>query len=322
MLKTGKKSKKTGKKKRRPNAARPFRGKETVSVVGAGRLGTALGRALLAAGYWIEAVVTRHGDSAKSAARLIGSRPCPLTVAELGKLSNSDLVFVATPDDAIAETARQLANAVRSVPGSTLAGSLPSRKRTALHTSGAVTSEVLSPLKELGFAIGSMHPLVAVSDPVSGAELFRGAFFFVEGDRRAARLARRIVRELGGRSFSITAGDKALYHAAAVMASGHVVALFDIAVEMLRRAGLSSKRAREALLPLVESTMANLSAREPARALTGTFARGDVTTMRRHLAAMQSAGLDDAEAAYILLGKRSLKLKDRATKKHKKHKTD
>ncbi len=318
MLNRGKKSRKTVRRKIKPTSSRAFRRKQTVSVVGAGRLGTALGRALFAAGYRIEAVVTRQKESAQNASRLISSRARPFTTAELDKLPNSDLVLVAVPDDAIAETARQLANSLKSCRG--LVASRSSRKGIALHTSGALSSDVLSPLRELGFAIGSMHPLVSVSDPVSGAKVFRGTFFGVEGDSRAVRLARKIVRELGGRSFSIAAGDKALYHAAAVMASGHVVALFDIAVEMLARCGLSPKRAREVLLPLVESTLRNLSAREPARALTGTFARGDVTTMRRHLAAMRAEDLDYAQAAYLVLGKRSLKLakaaggKGRATK--------
>ena len=87
-----------------------------------------------------------------------------------------------------------------------------------------------------------------------------------------------------------------------------MTALFDIALEMLGRCGLPVNRARQVLLPLVESTMANLATQDPARALTGTFKRGDVSTVRKHLAALKSANLPEALAAYVLLGQRSISL--------------
>ena len=117
-----------------------------------------------------------------------------------------------------------------------------------------------------------------------------------------------VVRDLGGQSFSIAAHDKALYHAAAVMSSGHVVALSDLAIEMLVACGLNPRRARAVLLPLLHSTIENLSAHEPAGALTGTFARADVATVRRHLQALHEQGSREALAAYTLLGQRSLQL--------------
>jgi predicted short-subunit dehydrogenase-like oxidoreductase (DUF2520 family) len=181
-------------------------------------------------------------------------------------------------------------------------------QRTVLHTSGALSSNVLSPLAGAGFRTGSLHPLLSVSDPAAGAAKLRGAFFCLEGDRSAVRIARQVVRDLGGHSFSIAPGNKALYHAAAVMASGHLIALFDIAIEMLARCGLSERRAREVLLPLVASTVANLSVKNSAGALTGTFARGDVATVERHLAAIEKESLPEALAAYVLLGRRSLSL--------------
>jgi predicted short-subunit dehydrogenase-like oxidoreductase (DUF2520 family) len=113
---------------------------------------------------------------------------------------------------------------------------------------------------------------------------------------------------LGGQSFSIKTKDKVLYHASAVVACGHFVALFDIAIEMLTRCGLSSKEARQSLLPLVQSTVENLFISEPSKALTGTFSRADFTTTEKHLEAIKSSKLDEALKAYILLGLRSLEL--------------
>ena len=188
------------------------------------------------------------------------------------------------------------------------------RQRIALHASGALTSDALAALGEqavLGkhaFSLASLHPLVSVSDATSGAGNLRGAFYCLEGEARALREARKIVRALGGQSFSVAARDKSLYHAAAVITSGHTVALFSLATMLLARCGLSDTRSRRVLLPLLASTLANLAAHAPEEALTGTFARADLTTVRKHLAALQTAGMRDAISVYALLGERSLQL--------------
>ncbi len=186
--------------------------------------------------------------------------------------------------------------------GDSLKGSI------VLHTSGALSSDVLGPLTRIGFHVGSLHPLVSVSDPQTGHESLRGAFYCIEGDAAATRTARAIVRDLKGRSFTISSYDKPLYHAAAVMASGQVLALYDLATEMLVQCGLKRGNALRVLLPLLQSTVNNLSRSDPARALTGTFARGDIATVRRHLQALSGDGLLEALEVYKLLGARSLKL--------------
>ncbi len=177
-----------------------------------------------------------------------------------------------------------------------------------MHTSGALSSAVLIPLQKGGFAVGSLHPLVSISDALSGAEWLTRAFFSLEGDTAAIHLGKQIVRDLGGQSFTIDSDVKPLYHAAALMASPSMTALFDVAVEMLGRCGLKPGRARQILLPLVKSTLDNLVTRDPGRALTGTFKRGDITTVKKHLAAIETAKLRDALEAYVLLGRRSLSL--------------
>jgi predicted short-subunit dehydrogenase-like oxidoreductase (DUF2520 family) len=273
----------------------------TVSVVGAGRLGTALALALASRGYRLEAVVALRLTRARRAARLFAKRPLAFSGAQLGNLPESELILITTPDDAITTIVSRLAALQKSVrPG-----------RTVLHTSGALSSEVLAPLAAGGFHVGSLHPLVSVSDSVAGAANLSDAFYCLEGDPAALRVARAVVRDLGGHSFSIDSRNKALYHAAAVMASGHMVALFDIAAELLARCGLDHKSARRVLLPLVESTLRNLLSSDPARALTGTFARGDLATVERHLEALNANGLRDALRAYELLGHRSLELAKR-----------
>jgi predicted short-subunit dehydrogenase-like oxidoreductase (DUF2520 family) len=287
--------------------------KPGVAVIGAGRLGTALGQALNKAGYPVEIVVARRRTSAQRAAKLTGRNTAGLSVQQLNRLSTNQtdrlsrcaLILISTPDDAIASVAEQLAVLFNSRD---VEPRRASARRIALHTSGALSADVLSPLRRAGFATGSLHPLVSISDSRAGADAFRNVFFAIEGERPAARAAKSVVRNLGGQSFSISPSAKALYHAAAVTTSGHVVALFDIALEMLVNCGLSRRQSRRILRPLLESTARNLSTKDPRLALTGTFARGDVSTARRHLASIKSRKLPDALAAYILLGQRSLLL--------------
>jgi len=87
-----------------------------------------------------------------------------------------------------------------------------------------------------------------------------------------------------------------------------VVALFDMAQEMLGRCGVSPRRVRQVLLPLMQSTIENLSRQNPEVALTGTFKRGDTATARKHIEALSAENLVDTLQTYILLGKRSLEL--------------
>ena len=290
---------------RRPTAVK----RPSVLIVGVGRLGTALGLALKAKGYEIDIVVTRRPVAARRAARAFGPGTMSLSALQLARfsarrqdrLNRCSLVLIATPDDVITEIAEQLAVIFSSK-------SAQSPRRTVLHTSGALSADVLRPLRSAGFAAGSLHPLVSISDSRSGSESLARAFFSVEGDPAAVRVASSLVRHLGGRSFTINSSRKALYHAAAVTAAPNMTALFDIAMEMLGRCGLSPHRARQVLLPLAESTLANLATQDPARALTGTFKRADVSTVEKHLAALKSANLPQALAAYVLLGQRSLSL--------------
>ena len=282
-----------------------------ISIVGAGRMGTAIGVALRRVEHPIEVVVTKSAPSARRAAMLIGGGAAAVTARQFDKpppnttrrLIQSDLLLISTPDDALEAVAARLAGTIRRA-----GADRGKAQRFALHTSGAVSSEVLAPLRALGYSVGSLHPLVSVADVTAAQDRFCGAHFCVEGDRAAVRVARSLVKELGGHSFTISSEAKPLYHAAATVSSGHVTALFDLAIEMLQECGLTKRRARQILAPLLASTATNLGGQSPAEALTGPFARGDVATVGRHLAAIKAKKMNEAADLYAVLGLRAVRL--------------
>jgi predicted short-subunit dehydrogenase-like oxidoreductase (DUF2520 family) len=294
----------------RPSPSRSKAKRLRISIIGAGRMGTALGIALRRAEYHIEVVITKTPPSARRAAKLIGggaaalaeSQPENAPAETVRRLVDSRLLLISTPDDALEAVASRLARTIRR------ASDRSKTQRCALHTSGAVSSDVLAPLRALGYSVGSLHPLVSIADAAAAQDRFPGAHFCVEGDRAAVRIARSLVKDLQGHSFTISSEAKPLYHAAATLSSGHVTALFDLAIEMLEECGLTKRRAQQILAPLLTSTAANLGAKSPAEALTGPFARGDVATIRKHLAAMKSKKMKEAADLYSAVGLRAARL--------------
>ena len=278
------------------NVKRNSARKPSVSLIGPGRLGIALAMALESAGYQIVSLVGRNRQKLRKPSQLLDVS-CQLLVAkELEKGRLGDLIIISVPDDQIVTVAGDLAR----IKGK--------GHPTVLHTSGALSSKVFASLAANGWHTGSIHPLASVSDPAGGVEALRRAYWCVEGDAVGIRVAKQVVRDLGARSFSLKSEDKPLYHAAAVMTSGNATALFDVALEMLERCGISRRRGQKMLVPLLESNTLNLSRSAPEDALTGTFARGDLATVRMHLSALKGKDLDEALQLYRLLGKRSIEL--------------
>jgi predicted short-subunit dehydrogenase-like oxidoreductase (DUF2520 family) len=266
---------------------------QRVSIIGMGRMGRALALSLPSAGYPLDRLFVRQDgrslpdELAKFAAKL-----------DETERVDSDIVFITTRDNEIEAAASALAETV-------------ARGAVVFHTSGSKSSAALEVLKRAGCSVGSLHPLVSVSDPSLGPERFAGSFFCIEGDDKAAAIGNEIAAALGGKPFSIDTKFKTLYHASAVTACGHLVALFDAAVEMMGYTGLSPEKAKEILLPLVSSTVDNLERQSTSEALTGTFARADSETFTKHIGALNEFGTDELLEIYLLLGERSLELASR-----------
>ena len=266
----------------------------TISIIGVGRVGGAIALSVPKEKYSIDFLAYRSTPVPKFIADQLSVNGGIMPFDDVSEIS-SDVVFITAQDFEIVSVAKALADKI-------------GKNSVVFHTSGSLSSSILDDLKAAGCKIGSVHPLVSISCPEIGPKRFKGAYFCVEGDPEAVLIGEQIVSDLGGRPFSIDSKFKTLYHAAAVTACGHLVALFDAAVEMMTKCGLSSGDAKEILLPLVKSTVQNLGEQSTAAALTGTFARADIETFTRHLTALNKYVSDELLEIYLLLGERSLEL--------------
>lgn len=217
----------------------------TLRVIGPGRAGTAMSRALVDAG-WTVAAPVRRGEDVRLAA------------------DGTDLLLIATPDAAVAEVAA----AVAPVPTTVVA-----------HLAGSLGLDVLASHERRA----SIHPLVSIP---TGETDVRGAWFAVAGDE----LSRQVVAALDGRAVVVDDEHRAAYHAAACIASNHLVALLG----QVDRVGRSAGVPLDAFLALARQTIDNVAAVGPQRALTGPVRRGDHVTVDRHRAALAA----DERGAY------------------------
>lgn len=265
-----------------------------IGIIGAGRAGSALALALRNAGHRLAGVADRAPERAAALAALVQAPD----LSPAGVARRSEVIFLSVPDAAIAGAAADLARE--------LAGT---RERFFFHLSGAHPAGLLEPLSAHG-RIGSLHPLLALAEAESGADMLRRCTYAFEGDPVAGEIARKIVAGLGGRFITIEPGAKPRYHAAAVLASNCLVGLADIALELYGTLGLSREEAGLALGPLLRATLANLERLGPEAALTGPISRGDAATVRGHL--RELAGMPMAGEVYRALGRAVLRLAARS----------
>ena len=269
-----------------------------ITVVGPGRLGGALALALSHSGFSIDALVYRSRNRVNALAEQLIPSPELTPISKLKNIS-SPIVIIAVQDQVIPDTVRMIRDSVEH--GSSV-----------FHTSGSLSSDVLGELHEQGCNVASLHPLASVSKWKDGQHRFKNAYFCLEGDPKAVTVGKRLVSKLGGHSILIDKSRKALYHAAALTAAGHVTALFDVAIGFMVKAGVNRKTAKQMLQPLLVSVAQNLSVEDTPQALTGTYARADEGTMQGHLDALRSDATIDEFVIYLELAVRSIELSEKA----------
>ena len=263
----------------------------TVSIVGPGNLGTALALTLPSAGYVVKFIAARARSIASR--ETVGlARKLKARLVTVGKEPlDSDLIWITVPDDAIASTSLRLAR------------TQDWRGKFVFHSSGALTSDDLAPLREQGAQVASVHPgMTFVRGP---APQMLGVAFAVEGDPAATRLARQIVEAWGGTTYAIKKRNKVLYHAFGSFASPMVIALMASLESVAKAAGIKPQDVKTMMVPLLWQTLRNYLQHDAASAFSGPLARGDVATVRQHLAELKA--VPEARAVYIALAEGALK---------------
>ena len=262
-----------------------------VAVVGAGAVGTALGVAISRAGWPVVAVISRDATRRDRFVALVpGARAFGRIASMPGEVG---LVIVAVPDDAIADVAAEIPLQLG---------------RAAVHTSGALGAEVLADFASRGGAVGAFHPLVSFTlDVERSVAGIVGATIAIEGDDRLIELLADLAESLGARPIRLPPGTKSAYHAAAVLASGGLVALLDAIAVAAATLGLDERDTVAVYGRLVEQTLANARTAGIAASLTGPITRGDVGTIAAHMAVLEARAPDVVEL-YAAAARRQLRI--------------
>jgi len=226
--------------------------------------------------------VTRNRPCARRAVRFIGQGHAFVGLSR--QAVSPQNILIATPDTAIPRLAEEMARISAE----------EWRGKIVLHTSGAVTSDVLAPLRAFGASVGSIHPMQTFSG--IGVPPLEGRVFAIEGDAAALKLARQMVRALGGYVMQLPASGKAAYHAAATMAAGQVLAILETATTVMMSLGIKRRDAVRALLPLTRQVLDNFERIGPRAAWTGPLARGDYGVIASHAAALRKSPAEFGQA--------------------------
>jgi predicted short-subunit dehydrogenase-like oxidoreductase (DUF2520 family) len=241
---------------------------KTLNVIGCGRVGQTLAALLHQhAQVQVQDLYSRSFSSAEQAAQFVGAGQ---PVTELAQMRAADVWLLSVPDAQVGAAAQALVEA----QGSNLAGAI------VFHSSGFLSAAVLQPLQALGSHVGSAHPVLNFASPDTGVRQFAGTPCGLEGDAAALAWLHTALIAIGGRCFEIASADKPLYHAAAVFSSNFTVVLQGIAQDAWHSAGVPPELMRPLTAALLKSTVDNVLAMGPSKALTGPAARGDTAVVQ------------------------------------------
>ena len=249
--------------------------KGRINIMGAGAVGRTLGALWSQSGVLqVGEVLNRSLDSGQQAVDFMGAGRA---VSDASELQSADFYLLACPDDQIESCCQQLVNS-----GVLLLGAV------VLHCSGAISSALLSSAAEQGALVASMHPVRSFAGAVLAVEQFSGTYCGLEGDAEAVRRLDHLMESIGGIGFSIDPMQKAVYHAASVMACNYLVVLQEVSLQALEHSGVERELGMKILRPLVEGTVTNVFELGTSEALTGPIARGDSGVVAAQLTALEA----------------------------------
>ena len=244
-----------------------------IGIIGAGKVGTTLGKYLSIHGKNVTGFYSRTHESADEAATFAETE----TYSSLCKLvEKSDVIFITTPDGVIHQVWGDLLHQDIS-------------NRIICHFSGSLSSHVFSGREEAGASGISMHPMCAFSDKFHSYEQFHTAYLTLEGDPEAVAVMKPMWEAIGHHVLTLKAEDKIKYHAAAAMASNEMLGLMQASLDILSECGFSEKDSMALLTPLVQGNIASMLEKGCVNALTGPVERGDAQTVRKHLQALEGS---------------------------------
>lgn len=228
--------------------------------------------ALSRQGYRVAVLHSRRLDAAQRLASQLTD--CEAVATAQAVADAVDLVFITTPDAAIAATAA----VIHWRPG-----------QGAVHCCGAAGTGLLAAATAQGAVTGAFHPLqtfAGLTEPAAAVSRLSGVTFAVSAAGWLQGYLEDMARQLGGRPVLILDDSRPLYHAAAVLSCGYLATLLQAAVELSQGAGFSREQALEALLPLSWATLGNIETSGITASVTGPAARGDTATVASHLEAI------------------------------------
>jgi predicted short-subunit dehydrogenase-like oxidoreductase (DUF2520 family) len=265
--------------------------KPRIAIVGAGNLASALAVALRVAGYTIDQIVSREQAGSLRRARKLAREVGASALVALQARLDAGIVWFCVPDREIASAAESLKSAAAW------------KGKVALHSSGVLAGDELFVLRKSGAAVASVHPMMTF---VRGSRPSLAEVpFAIEGDSKAARAARAVVRDLGGRPFTIRKAQKQLYHAWGMFASPLLTALLAVGEDVGIAAGLNRRAARERMLPILQQTLANYARLGAPESFSGPIARGDLTTVETHLRILRR--VQGVREVYVALARAALR---------------
>lgn len=274
-----------------------------VVVIGAGKVGSAMAFLLKKQGYDLIGIAGHNLNSVQKASELLKVKgtlnPVEITV-------KADIVLITTPDGVIGDVCDRIAAANGFRSG-----------QVVLHMSGAHPAGILNSAKGAGAFTLSLHPLQSFADLEQAIRNLPGTFFSIEGDSEAYPAGKAIVEAVGGEWFLVDSRLKPLYHMGAAIASNFLVANLHWAVRTFQQLGIREEEAINALWPLITGSLNNVKALGPTKALTGPIARGDISTIIKHLEVLEENQSDNV-GLYKVLGLYTANIaKDKGTIKDK-----
>lgn len=244
---------------------------ERIFIIGAGKVGRGLAYAFRSAGLQVLGV---HARTPREGATTSGEYP--------HVMGEANVIILAVSDSELNEACHTLALVAREK------GSPVTHGTIVLHTSGTVTPPALEELRNAGSPCGTFHPLAPFSTAERGAAALHDGWVGIDGDPTACAAARRLAAAIGARTVNIPPNGKALYHAAAVMASNFPVVLAALAARVLTHAGVEQRAAEQVVQRLMAGAVSNLEHGSPRKVLTGPAARGDTDGIAAHRVALRN----------------------------------